>query len=66
MRFGEGSRPRRPHIDHVMDICENALAFGGVLGLAAVCECCGMESIDQAFIDRITALQKRLKYGLAS
>ncbi len=66
VRFGEGRRPRKPHIDHVMDICENALAFEGVLGLAAISECCGMESIDEAFVDRVSTLQKRLKYGLAS
>jgi POLQ-like helicase len=65
MRFGEGERPRRAQIDHVVELCENALAFEGVLVLCAVCESLRLAQVsDDSIIDRIGHLQKRLKYGL--
>jgi len=38
VRFGEGARPRYADIDHVVELCENAFAFEGVLVLAAIAE----------------------------
>jgi superfamily II DNA/RNA helicase len=66
VRFGEGTRPRHATIDHVVDLCENALAFEGVLVLAAICECLRLETADEELILRIANLRKRLKYGLRS
>jgi POLQ-like helicase len=65
VRFGEGERPRRPTIDHVIDICENALAFEGVLVFGAIIEAMRLEGYaEEAILDRLGNLQKRVKYGL--
>ncbi len=67
VRFGEGERPRRSRIDHVVELCENALAFEGVLVLSAICESLRLaQDVDELLIERIGHLQKRLKYGLKS
>jgi hypothetical protein len=67
-RIGGGAKPRHPKIDHVIDICENALAYDGTLVLGAVCELAGSVLPDggDALISRLQMLQKRLKYGVAS
>lgn len=67
VRFGDGSRPRYADLDHVVELCENALAFEGVLALAAIAEALILEGHeDTNLVDRINHLQKRLKYGLKS
>jgi hypothetical protein len=49
------------------ELCENALAFEGVLVLSAVCEALQFAEIpDELLIERVEHLQKRLKYGLNS
>lgn len=65
VRFGEGERPRYPTIDHVIDLCENALAFEGVLVMAAIIESMRLEEYgEESVINRLLKLQKCLKYGL--
>lgn len=61
-----GSRRRDFKIDHVVEICEAALAYDGALLVGALLEFSGM--LDQAgagnLIRRLKNFQKRLKYGL--
>ena len=65
VRFGDGERPRRPTVDHVVELCENALAFEGVLVVAAIIEALRLEGReDDAVVGQLEILQKRLKYGL--
>ncbi len=67
-RIGGGKRPRHPKIDHVIDICENALAYEGSLVLGAVCEIANSLLPDdhESLVAELKMLQKRLKYGVAS
>ncbi len=67
-RIGGGKRPRYPKIDHVIDICENALAYEGSLVLGAVCGMADSLLPDnhESLITELEMLQKRLKYGVAS
>lgn len=61
VRFGD----RYATIDHVVELCENALAFDGVLALSAIIETMRLEGHDgRPVIERLEVLQKRLKYGL--
>ncbi|MEQ2006990.1 MAG: DEAD/DEAH box helicase [Limisphaerales bacterium] len=65
VRFGGGERPRRPNVDHVVELCENAVAFEGVLVVAAVIEALRLEDHeDDAAVEQLEILQKRLKYGI--
>lgn len=65
VKFGDGERPRRPTIDHVVELCDNALAFEGVLIVAAIIESLRLEDQgDASVIEQLERLQKRLKYGL--
>ena len=61
-----GTRRREFKIDHVVDVCEGALAYDGALVVGAVCEF--IETIDQDgtgdLLNRLQLFQKRLKYGL--
>lgn len=61
-----GTRKRELKIDHVVEICEGALAYSGALLIGAVCEF--IETLDQdgtgALINRLQLFQKCLKYGL--
>jgi len=61
-----GSRRRDFKIDHVIEICEGALAYDGGLLISALCEF--VESLDQEetsdLVKRLQLFQKRLKYGL--
>ncbi|MBI5382230.1 MAG: DEAD/DEAH box helicase [Opitutae bacterium] len=64
VRFGHGQRPRYPDIDHVVDLCENAFGFEGVLVIAAITEALRFDGHEDApILDRLLHLQKRLKYG---
>lgn len=61
-----GTRRREFKIDHVVEVCEGALAYDGALVLGAVTEF--IETLDQegsgdAF-NHLQLFQKRLKYGL--
>lgn len=67
VRFGMGVRPFYATIDHVMELCENVLAYEGTLVIAALIESIRLESLkNEALIDRLEILQKRLKYGVSS
>ncbi|MEW6266168.1 MAG: DEAD/DEAH box helicase [Thermodesulfobacteriota bacterium] len=61
-----GSRRREFKIDHVVEVCEGALAYDGSLLIGALCEF--IETLDQEgtgdLINRLQLFQKRLKYGL--
>ena len=61
-----GTRRRKFKIDHVVDLCEGALAYDGALLMGALCEF--IETLDQegtaGLINRLQLLQKRIKYGL--
>jgi POLQ-like helicase len=61
-----GTRRREFKIDHVVDVGEGSLAYGGALVVGAVCEF--IEAFDQDgsrdLINRMQLFQKRLKYGL--
>ena len=66
-KFGLGKRQRDPQIDHVVDICENALSYDGMLALGAVIEICKLIQPDnEDMLSNLQYLQKRLRYGLAS
>jgi len=66
MIWGTGRRELK--IDHVVEICEGALAYDGALLIGALCEF--VELIDQEgtddLISRLQLFQKQLKYGLPS
>jgi superfamily II DNA/RNA helicase len=61
-----GSRRRKFKIDHVVEVCEGALAYDGALLVGALCEF--VEMLDQEgtgeLIGLLQLFQKRLKYGL--
>lgn len=61
-----GSRRRKFKIEHVVEVCEGALAYDGALLVSALCEF--IEMLDQEgsgdLISRLQLFQKRLKYGL--
>lgn len=67
VRFGTGSRAQYPLIEHVVDICENALAYDGMLAVGAVTEIFGLlRPGAETTLEDLQKLQKRLKYGLPS
>lgn len=61
-----GTRRREFKIDHVVDVCEGALAFDGALVVGAVCEFIATLNKDATgdLTYRLQLFQKRLKYGL--
>ncbi len=61
-----GTRRRECKIDHVVDVCQGALAYDGALVIGAVCEFINTLGQDDAegAISCLQLLQKRLKYGL--
>ena len=67
VRFGAGEKAHHPQIEHVVDICENALAYDGMLAVGAVTEVFGLLRPNaETVLDNLWKLQKRLKYGLPS
>lgn len=62
------SQRRQFNMDHVIDICENALAYDGTLVLGAIVELIEIVCTegDKDIIDELKGLQKSLKYGLTS
>lgn len=61
-----GTRRREFKIDHVVDVCEGALAYDGALVVGALSEF--IETLGQddtvELISHLQVFQKRLKYGL--
>jgi superfamily II DNA/RNA helicase len=67
VRFGTGPRARYARLEHVVDICENALAYDGMLTMGAVTEIYGLlRPDDHDTLGILLKLQKRMKYGLPS
>lgn len=67
VRIGEGSRPRIPTIDHVVDICESGLAYEATLTVGAIVEFMTVSYPEYPeIIMEMLELQKRIKYGLPS
>ncbi len=68
VRIGEGARPLKPQVEHVADICQNGLAYDGMLALGSIIEITAhihSEGEDH-LISKLRELQKRLRYGLPS
>ena len=65
-RLGLGDKPRHYREDHIVDICENGLAYEGILVLGALIELLPSLPIEnvELLIPTLQHLQKRLKYGL--
>jgi hypothetical protein len=65
-RLGFGDKPRYYREDHVVDICENGLAYEGILVLGALIELLPSLPVENVELLTLTLqhLQKRLKYGL--
>ena len=61
-----GTKRRNYKVGHIVDICENALAYEGTLVLGAVSEMLNLILTDNngALIEKIGELQKQLRYGL--
>lgn len=61
-----GTKPRDFKVEHVVEVCEGALAYDGALLVGALCEFIG--TLDQEgtndLISCMQLFQKRLKYGL--
>jgi len=68
VRVGVGARPRKPKVEHIVEMGENALGFDGAHVLGAITELYEFLNGDEGetAIARLQSLQKRLKYGLAS
>ncbi len=69
VRIGLGARPRKPKIEHIVEMGENALGFDGAHVLGAITELFKLLSPDedsQGAVSVLETLQKRLKYGLPS
>jgi superfamily II DNA helicase RecQ len=67
-RIGTGSRPRYPTVEHVVDICENALSYDATLLVGAISEIVEIVQSEgnSNLIRNLQVLQKQLKYGLQS
>ncbi len=63
-----GTKRRQFKIEHVVEICENGLAYDGTLLIGAIIEFIDMlEQVEmKGLIKRLQLFQKRLKYGLPS
>lgn len=63
-----GTRRREFKIDHIVDVCEGALAYDAALVVGAVSEF--IETLDkdgtEEILNHLQLFQKRLKYGLPS
>lgn len=68
VRIGLGAKPRKPKVEHTVEMGENALGFHGAHVLGAIAELLQFlepENESQSESLRLLqALQKRLKYGL--
>jgi hypothetical protein len=64
MRWGEKFRDFK--IEHIVEICENGLAFDGGLIVGAVVEAIQLGGLDSGgdLLPRLLILQKSLKYGI--
>ncbi len=69
VRIGLGARPRKPKVEHIVEMGENALGFDGAHVLGAITELFRLlspEEESRGVVPVLQTLQKRLKYGLPS
>lgn len=69
VRIGLGARPRKPKVEHIVEMGENALGYDGAHVLGAITELFRLLSPDEESQGAVPVLQtpqKRLKYGLPS
>lgn len=68
VRIGLGASPRKPKVEHIVDVGENALGFDGAHVLGAITEIFEFLMPDDQrggqSLRLLQVLQKRLKYGL--
>jgi hypothetical protein len=68
-RIGLGAKPRKPKVEHIVEMGENALGFDGAHVLGAMTELFRLRSPEagpSGAVAVLQTLQKRLKYGLPS
>jgi hypothetical protein len=63
-----GTRRRDYKVEHITDICENALGYESTLVVGAIAEMLNLVQTDngEGLIERLEELQRQLRYGLAS
>jgi POLQ-like helicase len=62
-----GLKSRALKIEHIVDICENALSYEGMLAVGAITEFCLLMQPDNVnLVSNLQELQKRIKYGVTS
>lgn len=69
VRIGLGARPRKPKVEHIVEMGENALGFDGAHVLGAITELFRLlspEEESRGVVPVLQTLQKRFKYGLPS
>lgn len=68
VRIGLGAKPRKPKVEHIVEMGENALGFDGAHVLGAITELYEFlnPDVDDTAVPILQTLQKRLKYGLPS
>lgn len=69
VRIGLGAKPRKPKVEHIVEMGENALGFDGAHVLGAITELFRLLSPDEELrgaVPVLQTLQKRFKYGLPS
>jgi len=68
VRIGLGAKLRKPKVEHIVEMGENALGFDGAHVLGAITELYQLLSSDakDTAVPALQKLQKRLKYGLPS
>jgi POLQ-like helicase len=67
-RIGLGSKPRKPKIEHIVEIGEGGFGFDGAHAIAGVIEVYSFlrPEAETATVGLLEALHKRFKYGLPS
>ena len=65
-RIIAGTQRRKLKLEHVIDICENALSYDGTLIIGAITEVVGLIQDEEnvGLINNLQTLQKMMKYGL--
>jgi hypothetical protein len=64
-KIGNGTKPYKISIEHIIEICENGFAYDGMLTVGSIVEIVKiLRPANKALLKNLTILQKRLKYGL--
>ena len=64
IRIGEGRRPPKLTIEHIINICEQALSFEGSMILSSLIELIELQENSEELKNNLKFIQKQLKYGL--